>query len=285
MKYADLHVHTFFSDSTFSPDEVITWANKKGLSAIAITDHDSIDGIAPCRDLGLREGIEVIPAIEMTAEKADAEAHLLGYFINWELGWLQEKLKEIRLLRIERVHKMVEKLKAEHIEVDASEIFRLAGRGSVGRLHVAQAILNTGKVKSFREIFDKYIGFSKPCYVPYTKFSPEGAINFILKAGGVPVLAHPYSVGNDDYITEFIKYGLRGIEVYHTDHDRAMSSHYEEIAKRHALIATGGSDCHGMGKKRVLMGQVRVPYEVVEKLRSESEKIKVNVKIQNPNDK
>lgn len=276
MKYADLHVHTFYSDSTFSPEEVISCAKEVNLAAIAICDHDSIDGIEPCRKLGLEAGIEVIPAIEMTAERIDAEIHLLGYFIEWEEAWFREKLKEIQRSRIDRIYKMVDKLKELGIDVDPEAVLKKAGKGTVGRLHMAQAMLDTGKVRNMKQVFDKYIGFAKPCYVTYTKFSPKEAIETILKAGGVPVLAHPDLMGRDEYIEEFINYGLRGLEVYHTDHKPYVSRRYELLAKNHDLIMTGGSDCHGMGKGRILMGGVRVPYDVVEKLKEEAKVIKKN---------
>lgn len=280
MKYADLHVHTHFSDSTFSPAEVIATARDKALSAIAICDHDSIDGIAPCMELGAVEGIEIIPGIEMSAEKVDAEVHLLGYFIDWKQEWFREKLKAIQKSRVERVYKMQKKLSEAGIDIDSNEVFTLAGNNaSVGRLHIAQAMLNTGKVRNMREVFDKYIGFGKPCYVPYTKFSPEEAIKIILKAGGVPVLAHPDLMGHDEYIEEFIGYGLRGIEVFHTDHKPHVSKRYEEIARAQDLLMTGGSDCHGLGKGRILMGTVRVPYELVNKLKEEASLIKKNAKL------
>lgn len=275
MKYADLHVHTHYSDSTLSPEEVVSYASERGLAAIAICDHDSIDGIEPCTKLGLACGVEIIPGIEMTAEKADTEAHLLGYFIDWQKEWFRKKLKEIQESRIERVFRMVEKLKASGIDIDPNEIFAIAGKkGLVGRLHVAQALVKSGRVNSIREVFDKYIGFSKPCYEPYTKFSPKEGIEFILKAGGVPVLAHPGTMGHDEYIAEFVEYGLKGIEAHHTDHKAHVKARYEELAGKLGLIVTGGSDCHGMNKGVVLLGNVRVAYEVVERLRSESERIK-----------
>lgn len=275
MKYADLHVHTSYSDSTFSPEEVIACAKQKGLSAIAICDHDSVDGILPCEILGSKVGIEVVPGIEMSAEKVDAEIHILGYFIDWEQKNFRKKLKEIQSSRIDRVYKIVEKLKSFDINIDPKEIFRLAGNNaSVGRMHIAQAMLASGAVKNMKDAFGKYIGFLKPCYVPYTKFSPEEAIHMILEVGGVPVIAHPNLMERDQYIEEFVGYGLRGIEVYHTDHKAHVARRYEEMAKRLGLVMTGGSDCHGLGKGRVLMGTVRVPYDLVEKLRKEAISIK-----------
>lgn len=272
MKYADLHVHTFYSDSTFSPKEVVSIAKDKGLSAIAICDHDSIDGIEPCQRIGVPVDLEIIPSIELTVEKSDAEIHLLGYFIDWKVEWFQKKLKELQACRIDRIYKMVEKLNSANIKLDPEDVFKLAGKGTVGRLHLAQAMLKTGKVKSFREIFDKYIGFLKPCYVSNVRFSPEEAIRMLLEVDGVPVLAHPDVLGKDEYIPELIQYGLKGIEVYHTDHKKTAVKRYEELAKQYNLLMTGGSDCHGLGKGRVLLGEVRVPYELVDKLREASGK-------------
>lgn len=274
MKYADLHVHTFYSDSTFSPEEAVSCARDKGLSAIAICDHDTVDGIGPSMEAGLATGIEIIPGVELTVEKADAEIHILGYFVNWQSDDFRKKLKEIQSFRVERINRMVEKLNAANVNVKSDEVFELAGRGTVGRLHLAKAMLKTGKVKSFREAFEKYIGFLKPCYVSSVRLTPPEAIEMLKKSGGVPVLAHPDVMGKDEYIPELVGYGLRGIEVYHTDHKGAAVDRYEGIASRYGLIMTGGSDCHGLGKGKVLLGGVRVSYEVVDRLREESERIR-----------
>ncbi len=274
MKFADLHIHTDFSDSTLSPEEVARYANEKGLSAVAICDHDCVDGIEPCEKAASPLGIEVIPGIELTVEKQDAEIHILGYFIDWKVGWFQERLRQMQGSRIARIHKMVEKLNGAGIDVKAEDVFKLAGRGTVGRLHLAQAMLKTGKVKSFNEAFNKYIGFAKSCYVSNARFSPREAMEVVMKVGGVAVLAHPGIMNKDEYIPELVEYGLKGIEVYHSDHNAAAVKRYEELAARYGLLATGGSDCHGMGKGRVLIGTVRVPYELVEKLKAQSEKIR-----------
>jgi hypothetical protein len=274
MKFADLHIHTDFSDSTFSPEEVAIRAAQIGLAAIAICDHDCVGGIEPCRKQALGLGVEVISGIELTVEKLDAEIHILGYFIDSEAIWLRERLKELQDARLVRIHKMVEKLNEAGVDVKAEDVFALSSRGTVGRLHLAQAMIKTGKVKSFRDAFGKYIGFQKPCYVPSFKFSPQEAIEFIKKAGGVSVLAHPGIMNKDEYIPELIEYGLSGIEVYHTDHNNAKVKHYEELAAQYGLLTTGGSDCHGMGKGRALIGTVRVPYEAVEKLKAKAEEMR-----------
>ncbi|MBN1526793.1 MAG: PHP domain-containing protein [Candidatus Omnitrophica bacterium] len=274
MRYADLHVHTFYSDSTFSPEEVVACAKEKDLAGIAICDHDSTEGIEPCRRVAEGLGIEIIAGVEMTAEKPTTELHILGYFIDFTPAWFQTRLKVIRDSRVERIYKMAEKLAAYNIKVDPEKVFALAGKGSVGRLHMARALVSAGQVMSMQEVFNRYIGFGKPCYVPHARFTPREAIETILKVKGVPVLAHPNVSAADPYIEELVGYGLRGIEAYHTDHDSKTTKRYVALAEQNGLIVTGGSDCHGLGKGKVLMGGVKVPYEVVEALRAEATKIR-----------
>jgi len=277
-KVCDLHVHTYYSDSTFSPKEVIDTAKHAGLNAIAICDHDCVDGIPQCTKYANPAGIEIIPGIELTIEKNDEEIHILGYFIDWKARWLKSKLKEFQKSRIDRIYKMVDLLKKQGVDVDPREVFKLSGRGSVGRLHVAMVMLKGKKISHIQEAFNKYIGQSKPCYVKHLRFTPKEAIEMVIKAGGVPVLAHPSIMGKDEYITEFIEYGLRGIEVYHTDHNLGDENKYLNIAKKNNLIITGGSDCHGLGKGRILIGKVKVPYSFLERLKEEADKIKMKNK-------
>lgn len=274
MRYADLHVHTFYSDSTFSPEEVVSCAKEKGLDAVAICDHDCTDGIEPCRRAAEGLGIEIVPGVEIMAEKPNAELHMLGYFIDYAPAWFQARLKLIRDSRVERIYKMARKLADYNVKVDPERVFALAGKGTVGRMHMARALLAAGQVGSMQEAFDRYIGFGKPCYVTHARFTPREAIETILKVHGVPVLAHPDVSDAAPYIEELVGYGLRGIEAYHTDHNNKTTKRYIKVAEEHGLIVTGGSDCHGLGKGRVLMGGVRVTYDVVEALRAESEKLR-----------
>ena len=268
MKYADLHVHTMFSDGTFTPEETIRVARDKGLSCIAICDHDCVDGINPSIEYAKKNPIEIIPGVELTVIKDQKEIHMLGYFISWEEKWFKEILKKIQAERISRINKMIEKLKRFNIEVEPDRVMRIAGRkGSVGRLHLAQALLEIKAVDSIQMAFNKYIGDFKPCYAEDINFSPKEAIEVILRAKGVPVLAHPCTIRNDSLIQEFVKYGMRGIEVFHTDHPLSVSKKYEKIARKFGLLVTGGSDCHGLGKGRVLLGGVKVPYSIVETLK------------------
>lgn len=275
-KFADLHVHTFHSDSTFTPEQVVDTAHKKGLSAIAITDHDSVNGVDPSIGFAAKYGIEVIAGVELTAEEEDTEIHLLGYFIDWKAVWFEKKLEKIRQARLERIYEMVEKLKKAGADIDLKKVLALSGPGAVGRLHLATVLYNEGIISSIGEAFRKYIGQKAPCYVKKYKLTPKEAIDMILKLGGVPVLAHPRILGRDDLIPGFIKDGLRGVEVYHTEHFPAVVSRYENFAVSHNLLMTGGSDCHGMGKKEVLLGKVKIPYSLVEDLKKESDKIRAS---------
>jgi hypothetical protein len=169
---------------------------------------------------------------------------------------------------------MVAKLKDIGIDIDPKKVFELSGPGSVGRLHLAMALYNEGYTSSVSEAFRKYIGNNSPCYVKKFKLTPQEVIDMILELGGVPVLAHPHVLGRDDLIGSLAEKGLRGIEVYHTEHPNNATLHYENVAFEHGLLITGGSDCHGMGKGNVLIGRIKVPYRIVEDLKREAERIK-----------
>ena len=271
MKHADLHVHTHFSDGTFSPEEVVRHAKSKDLSCISICDHDSIDGIAPAIKYAKTIPLEIIPGVELTVIKSGKEIHVLGYFVAWKEGWFRKILKRVQKERDLRVDKMISKLKGFGINLDKKEVIRIAGgKGSLGRLHMARALFKIKAVRSIQEAFDKYIGDSKPCYVEDIGFSAKEAVDLILKAKGVPVLAHPAVIRDDSIVRELIKDGIRGIEVFHSEHKPSGTKKYEKMARKYGLIATGGSDCHGLAKRRILMGGVRVPYSVVEELKKEA---------------
>ncbi|MFC1576432.1 PHP domain-containing protein [Candidatus Omnitrophota bacterium] len=273
MKYADLHVHTHFSDGTFAPEEVVATACEKGLSCIAICDHDCVDGIEPAIESARGTSLEVVPGVELTVIEDGKEIHLLGYFISWKEDWFGELMKRIQRERLARVDKMLAKLKDFNIDIKKDDVMRMAsGKGSVGRLHVAQAMLESKAVPTIQAAFSRYIGDCKPCYVHDIGFEAREAIDIINNANGVPVLAHPAMIGDDVLVRDFIKYGIRGIEVFYANQPRKVTNRYKVLAEEHNLIATGGSDCHGLGKGRVLMGGVKVPYSVVENLRKEASK-------------
>lgn len=266
--FADLHIHTCFSDGTFTPREVITEARRVGLSCIAIADHDSIEGISPALGVALQCYIEVIPAIEFSTEENDTEVHILGYFIDYKNKLFVDKLKILRKARRERMYKMVEKLNALNINITPEEICSLSPEGAVGRLHVAQVLLRKGYVKTITDAFKKYLGNDSPCYVGRFKLTPKEAIEIINKIGGISVIAHPYSMNNDLLIENLAKAGIGGIEAYYPEHSSRVTRKYLEIANEYGLLVTGGSDCHGMGRGKIALGSIKIPYELVEKMKA-----------------
>ncbi len=267
MRFADLHLHTEFSDSTFTPEEVILGAVKAGLSAISIVDHDTVAGVQPSIDIAKENNIEVLPGIEFSAEYEGLEVHILGYLIDYKDRTLLSKLASLKENRIARVYKIIDKLKGIGLSLDPQVVFDIAKEGTTGRLHIARALVKEGKVKSVFEAFQKYIGDKGPAYCLGFRFSPSEVIKIIKEAGGVAVLAHPYSLKNDDLILEFINYGLGGIEVYYPEHSQGMVNFYLELAKKHNLLVTGGSDCHGSAKPEIKIGCIKIPYELVEELK------------------
>lgn len=275
MSFADLHLHTTFSDGTLSCDQLVSLAAKAGLSAISIVDHDTVAGFEQAREAGVKFNVEVISGVELTAENDGVEIHLLGYLFDSGYKPLLEKLEFLRKNRVERIYKICDKLKKDmDVELDPEAVFDLSGKGTVGRLHVARAMVKSGLIKSTYDAFYKYIGDRCPGYVSGFKLTPSEAIKLIKDAGGVPVLAHPYTLRRDELILEFIKAGLMGLEVYYSEHTQGMVNFYLDLVKKYKLVATGGSDFHGDAKPDVKLGSIKIPYELVENLKAAKEKIK-----------
>jgi len=270
----DLHLHTSFSDGTFSPQEVVAEAHKKGYSVISIADHDCVDGVEAAVEAGLKYGVKVIPGVELTAEHEGIEVHILGYFIDYKDKSLKESLVDVGRSRERRIYDMIDKLKEAGISISPEAVFKLSKEGSIGRPHLAKALVNEGFVESVNEAFGKYLGDKAPCYVSKFNLTPEQAIKIIRKAKGVAVYAHPKVVKKDELIPGFIKAGLRGIEAYHSDHSSKDAKYYEELARKNGLIVTGGSDFHGAIKKEVSIGKFNIPHRFVEELQEEAEKIR-----------
>lgn len=269
-----MHLHTNFSDSTFSPEEVVRLAHKHRLSAISITDHDTIEAIDIAKDIAQEFSIEIIPGVELTAEVDNKEVHILGYLIDHHDEEFLSKLKELRRVRVNRIYEMVDKLKEQGIEkIDADEVICRAGKAAVGRVHLAMVMQKHKLVSSIPEAFRKYIGDNCPAYVSKFKLSPKKAIKLVLQAKGIPVLAHPYNLDKDELIPGFIKDGLMGLEVYYPEYTMKTISYYKDLCQKHHLLTTGGSDDHGKAKAKILMGRIKVSYELVERLRQAKEKI------------
>lgn len=273
-KFADLHLHTLFSDGTYTPEELVLQSLKVGLSAIAVVDHDTVSGVGPVIAEAKNKGLEVLSGIELSAAYQTQEIHILGYLIDHQHKALLKKLESLRENRVERIYKMAAKLKRLGINLNPQKVFDLALKGTVGRLHIARALVKEGFCSSIPEVFQRYIGDNGPAYVLGFRFSPQEAINLIKDSGGVSVLAHPYTLNNDALILEFVKLGLKGLEVYYPEHAQGMVNLYLELAKKNHLLITGGSDCHGKAKSEVRLGSVRVPYALVEKLKEAKEGLK-----------
>jgi predicted metal-dependent phosphoesterase TrpH len=213
---------------------------------LAVTDHDSTEGLAEARAAAaVHPGMTVVPGIEINCDVDGAEIHVLGYFLDLEVAWFQDFLREQRAERAARVHRILAKLAGLGIFVDADEVFALVKEGSAGRPHIAQAMVHRGYVRSVREAFDRYLHSGGPASAPRRKLSPEQAIGVIRKARGVPVLAHPGLANRDAMIPGLVEAGLAGIESYYPEHAAWQTTAYIELCRRHDLVATGGSDYHG----------------------------------------
>lgn len=272
-KFADLHLHTIYSDGTYTPEKLIADAFKQDLSCVSITDHDTVSGIALTVEEGRKKNIEVLPGIELTTEFEGTEVHILGYLFDYQSELLAKKLEILNKNRIERVYKITDKLKDLGINLDPEAVFNLAKGGSPGRLHIARAMAASGLVGSTYEAFKKYIGDKCPAYVAGFRLSPQEGIGLIRNIGGIAVLAHPYVITRDDLILQFVDFGLMGIEVYYPEHSQSMINFYLQQAKQYGLLVTGGSDCHGEAKPEIKLGSIKIPYDLVEKLKAAKDKL------------
>jgi predicted metal-dependent phosphoesterase TrpH len=246
-------------------------AARRGLRFLAITDHDSTEGLPEAMAVAeTYRPLEILPGIEINCDVEGAEIHILGYFMDWQASWFQDFCREQRRERRARVHRIVERLAALNMPVDAEEVFALVKEGSAGRPHVAQVMVAHGYVKSVREAFDKYLGSGKPANVPRKKLTPADAVRLLRKAGGVPVFAHPGLADRDALIPGLIAAGLMGIECYYTEHSAGQRATYVELCHDHGLVATGGSDFHGPKVRAATLGSPSVPLSTVEELRAKA---------------
>lgn len=268
MPNADLHVHSTASDGLLTPTEVVEAAARVGLSAVGLADHDTVSGVEEAMEAGKRLGVEVVPAVELNTDMGLVEVHILGYFVDWTSPKLAQQLAKLRLARVERGRKMVDKLQGQGISITMDRVLEIAGTGSVGRPHVAQALVESGAVPNTNEAFNQFLVRGAPAYVARTKMTPVDAVNIVMEAGGVAGIAHPAKAGRDRLIGDLVKYGLGALEVYHTDHLRDTTQHYLALSRRHGLIPTGGSDAHGYDTNGVsTIGTVTVDMSIVERLR------------------
>jgi predicted metal-dependent phosphoesterase TrpH len=265
----DLHVHSNASDGKYTPEEIVARAAGLGLEFLSLTDHDTVDGIAPAiKAAAAFPKLTFIPGVEISTDVPDGEVHVLGYFIDYTSRKLGEALKRFRDSRQGRARGMVDKLHQLGIDIDLSRVREIAGDGTIGRPHIARAMLEKGYITSFVEAFDKYIGRGGPAYVEREKMMPEEAVALVIRSRGLPVMAHPFTAPEPEaIIARLVAAGLVGLEAYYKDYTEEQTAALIEIAGKSGLIATGGSDYHGLDDSReVELGGAAVPRGAAEQL-------------------
>jgi predicted metal-dependent phosphoesterase TrpH len=264
----DLHLHTHFSDGTWLPEELVAQAARLRLTAIALTDHDTVEGCAPTAAACEAAKVEFISGTELTAEQDGHEIHILGYLFDTSHPSMLAELAKFQNVRQERIREMVSRLNKLNVPLKVESVFALANCRSPGRPHVARALVEARLCGNLDEAFERFLKKHRPAWVPKFKMSAAEAIALIHSAGGVAVMAHPGLNRTDDVIPVMVEAGMDGIECFHTKHSTSMVEHYLELADRFHLLVTGGSDCHGLSKGAPLLGTVKVPYQHLERLKA-----------------
>ena len=275
MARVDLHLHSTASDGQYSPTQVVQLALEKQVEVISLTDHDTLSGVQEALDAARASGgVTVIPGVEISTDvPGKYEIHMLGYYVDMDHASLQERLAAMSVSRLDRAHRIWERLEQIGCAIPWERVLALSGDGVVGRPHIAQALVEAGYVASVQEAFQRYIGRDAEAYVPRPKLLPQQAIELILDAGGVPVLAHPSYVV--EHIPSLVKAGLAGLEAYYGNYTEVEQQFLARLAHKHGLVATGGSDYHGpMVLDSADIGQVDVPWSAVEGLEAARDRIR-----------
>jgi len=265
----DLHLHSTASDGRFSPAEVVRKSVQAGLAVIALTDHDTVDGIPLAVETAIAfPGFKMIPGVEINTDVPTGEAHILGYFIDYAHPELEAGLVRMRHSRQERAQQMIARLNKLGLTIKWERVREIASTDAIGRPHVAQALLEKGYVSSIKEAFTKYIGWGGLAYVERAKMAPVEAVELIIRAKGLPVLAHPFTISNPEAMVGELKdKGLVGIEAYYGSHTTDQINRLVNLAAKHGLIATGGSDYHGLDDStETPIGGAPVPLQAAEQL-------------------
>jgi predicted metal-dependent phosphoesterase TrpH len=278
---ADLHIHSTASDGRLTPADIVREAAEGGLTYIALADHDTVDGIAIAQAAAQPfPQLKVIPGVEISTDIPQGEVHVLGYFIDYTDHKLGATLDKFRNSRLKRAQGMVSKLDNLGIHIDWQRVQQIAGGSSIGRPHIAQAMLEKGYIDSFKQAFVEYLGRNRPAYVEREKMTPAEAVELIVKAQGLPVLAHPLTVNEPEAMTIELKAaGLVGIEAYYDGYTAEEINRLVELARRYNLIATGGSDYHGLDPTETAIGGADLPIESVERLIALAKQRNPNLKL------
>ena len=272
----DLHAHTTASDGTMSPNDLVILAKKHGIEAIAITDHDTVEGIPEALAAGEREGIEVIPGLELSVEHNPGSMHILGLFIDHENEQLNESLGEIQGSRATRNPKIIEKLNEFGLNVSMEEVEKISGGGQLGRPHIAAALIKNGYVRTVQEAFDKYLKKGASAYFERHRLTREETVDMIHGAGGLVIIAHPGTLGVngqqlDSLLQELKDVGFDGIEVFYNNHSQVEEDRLMQAADKFGFLISGGTDFHGENKPAIKIGvgygNMAIPYEVLQEMK------------------
>jgi hypothetical protein len=264
----DLHIHSTESDGKLSPAEVVYKSVERGVTIVALADHDSVAGVVPALVAAkVFPGLKIIPGVEISTDVPGGEVHVLGYFIDYADPKLLATLERMRNSRRERARRMVVKLGDLDVHINWARVQEIAGSGSIGRPHLAQAMLEKGYIASLKEAFDRYISRNGPAYVEREKMTPPEAVELVLQANGLPVLAHPLTISDlETVVVELKAAGLVGLEAYYSDYTTDEINRLVKLVDRHRLIATGGSDYHGLETSGTMIGGADVPLGSAEQL-------------------
>jgi predicted metal-dependent phosphoesterase TrpH len=265
----DLHTHSNFSDGVHSPAELIAEAVRRGVRTLALTDHDTLDGLPEAKTASANAGLEFIPGVELSTEIGPHEVHILGYFVDPADSVLTGALASLATNREERAERMIERLSALGFPVAFERVREIAGPGTLGRPHIARAMIELGYVVNITEAFDRFLANGRPGFIPRERVLPEDAVRLVRRAGAVPVLAHPLTTGDiEATLQRLLPAGLLGLEAFYAEYPSTLQDRLADIARTWDLIPTGGSDYHGPAFKEGRdLGSAPVPYESVEQLR------------------
>ena len=256
-QFVDLHTHSTASDGSRAPRDVVRAARELGLAALALTDHDTVDGLGEAMDAGRTLGIRVVPGVELSAVEGDAETHLLGLHLA-DTGRIDAQLRDLRTMRLTRAERIVARLNELGVRVALEDVLAESGGGAVGRPHIARALVNNGWATDVRDAFDRYLGNGRAAFIAKDKLAIGDAITIIHDAGGLAVLAHPGQSGSRSRIESLVASGLDGVEVRHPSHSAEDVARLTALVEHFGLVPSGGSDWHGLNEGGRALGSMRV---------------------------
>jgi hypothetical protein len=262
--FVDLHTHSTASDGARAPRDVVRAARALNLAALALTDHDTVDGLPEAIDEGRLQGVRVVAGIELSAVEGDGETHVLGLHLQ-HVARLETHLRNLRAMRLTRAERIVVRLNELGVRVTLEDVLVQSGGGAVGRPHIARALVNDGWATDMRDAFDRYLGNGRAAFVPKDRLSIDDAIAMIHDAGGLAILAHPGQAGTRKRIEALVAAGLDGVEVRHPSHNAEDIARLLALVEHFGLVPSGGSDWHGVAEGGRTLGMMRVPVAWLER--------------------